>query len=81
MSHFRHFRAQIAHKWSLLMRRLGYVRVVTEEDGVVRVATPLTESEAQVIQDFRVWVAHKQKLAGGGCGGCPSAGGCSEAEA
>jgi len=54
--------------------------VVAETDEV-RVATYLTESEAQVIQDFRVWVAHKQKLAGGGCGGCPSAGGCSEAEA
>jgi len=68
----RHFRS--------IMARLGYIPVVAETDEV-RVATYLTEPEAQVIQDFRVWVAHKQKLAGGGCGGCPSAGGCSEAEA
>jgi len=89
MSHFRRFRSQIAHKWSLLMLRLGYVRVVSESpDGVVRVAIPLTEGEANIVTQFQafqaqqaaVYAAHAQKEAGGGCGGCPSRGGCSEAE-
>ena len=51
------------------------------------------EREIEVIEHYRQWrrddqirqqllteVAHDQKLAGGGCGGCPSRGGCSDAE-
>ena len=42
---------------------------------------PLTVEEHNIVVQFRVYKAHQQKLQGGGCGGCPSAGGCSEAEA
>jgi hypothetical protein len=69
--------------------------VVTEDDENVYVRLPLTEDEYKVVLDYRRWrsmqllladeqaqvnAAHEQKLAGGGCGGCPSQGGCSEAE-
>ena len=81
MSQNRRFRSQIAHKWSLLMLRLGYVRVVSESpDGVVRVAIPLTEDEANIVTQYQTYMAHQQKLSGGGCGGCPSQGGCADAE-
>lgn len=67
MSQLRRFRAWIAHKGSLLTHRLGYYRLDAEEYGIVL--------------QFRTYRAHEQKLAGAGCGGCPSQGGCSEAEA
>jgi len=67
--------------------------IVTESaSGEGLVSMPLTEAEAGVVFDYRRWLvvqemhqaqteaAHEQKLAGGGCGGCPSQGGCSEAE-
>lgn len=41
----------------------------------------LDEEELAVVEQYRVWVAHQRKLAGGGCGGCPSQGGCSDPEA
>lgn len=36
--------------------------------------------EMAVVEQYRVWRSHQQMLAGGGCGGCPSQGECSDAE-
>lgn len=41
----------------------------------------LREGEEAIVLQYREYMAHQQKLAGGGCGGCPSQGGCSDEEA
>ena len=41
----------------------------------------LQQGEEAIVMQYRQYVAHQKMLRGGGCGGCPSQGGCADEEA
>jgi hypothetical protein len=59
---------------------LGRYRPIRVEQGWRMTLTD--EREMEVVEQYRTWVRQQQLLAeaGGGCGGCPSKGSCSDAQ-
>ena len=71
-----HIRSETWIQRKIRSLMMGFVKIDEIDDNHIVVL--ITEEEAAILTQYREYVA--SQTGAGGCGGCPSAGDCSEAE-